>query len=79
MDQTELKYPPVDIQYARQKGDPKSRNKSDGSADGGGGEAKSGGAGSQESTISINMSGRSLLLYNTADPSNPVELAFQQR
>ena len=32
-----------------------------------------------ESTVSINMGHQTILLYNVADPDNPVELAFQSK
>jgi WD repeat-containing protein 19 len=95
LEQTELKYPPLDVQFAVQKSDDRNR------------EVR----GMQEpppapislsltcmpalffsltnsptltskgpdTTVSINMGGKSLLLYNLTDPDNPVELAFQQR
>ena len=34
---------------------------------------------SKENTVSVNMGGKTLLLYNTTDQDNPIELAFQQR
>ena len=66
VEQTELKYEPVDIQFAAQKTDTRSRQ---------GGKA----AEDTENTVSINMGGRTILLYNLNDPDNPVELAFQSR
>ena len=35
--------------------------------------------GGAESTISINMGGKTILLYDLNDPENPIELAFQSR
>eukprot|EP01065_Artemidia_motanka_P034939 TRINITY_DN4291_c0_g1_i2.p1 TRINITY_DN4291_c0_g1~~TRINITY_DN4291_c0_g1_i2.p1 ORF type:complete len:1462 (+),score=461.23 TRINITY_DN4291_c0_g1_i2:98-4483(+) len=35
--------------------------------------------GDAESTVSVNMGGKTLLLYSTNDQENPFELAFQQR
>eukprot|EP01006_Ploeotia_vitrea_P030251 TRINITY_DN62715_c0_g1_i1.p1 TRINITY_DN62715_c0_g1~~TRINITY_DN62715_c0_g1_i1.p1 ORF type:complete len:1401 (+),score=199.79 TRINITY_DN62715_c0_g1_i1:64-4266(+) len=34
---------------------------------------------SKENTVSVNMGGKTLLLYNTTDQDNPIELAFQAR
>lgn len=62
LEQTELKYEPVDIQFATQKADPSRDVKPQDR---------------QENTVSINMGGRTILLYNLDDPDNPVELAFQ--
>jgi WD repeat-containing protein 19 len=61
LEQTELKYPPLDVQFAVQKSDDRK------------------GEDQPDTTVSINMGGKSLLLYNLTDPDNPVELAFQQR
>eukprot|EP01012_Entosiphon_sulcatum_P034005 TRINITY_DN4306_c0_g1_i1.p1 TRINITY_DN4306_c0_g1~~TRINITY_DN4306_c0_g1_i1.p1 ORF type:complete len:1383 (+),score=422.30 TRINITY_DN4306_c0_g1_i1:301-4449(+) len=33
----------------------------------------------RENTVSVNMGGKTLLLYNTTDQDNPIELAFQPR
>ena len=68
IEQTEVKYEPLDIQFAAQK---TTRLRK------GGGEGKAGD--DNESTISINMGGRTILLYNLNEPDNPIELAFQQR
>lgn len=61
LEQTELKYPPLDVQFAVQKSDDRNRDQG------------------PDTTVSINMGGKSLLLYNLTDPDNPVELAFQAR
>ena len=60
LEQTELKYPPLDVQFAVQKSDERNTQGPD-------------------TTVSINMGGKSLLLYNLTDPDNPVELDFQAR
>lgn len=74
VEQTELKYAPQGIQFASQKMDRA------GGANGSG--ARAGAAGAQdlaETTISVNMGGKTILLYNIADPDHPIELAFQQK
>jgi len=63
VEQAELKYDPVDIQFAQQKTDSRSRGKVE----------------EHENTVSVNMGGRTIYLYNLDDPDNPVELAFQAR
>ena len=68
IEQTEIKYEPLDIHFTAQK-----------SGGGSGGEGKSGEEGGAESTISINMGGKTILLYDLNDPENPIELAFQSR
>lgn len=64
IEQTELKYPAVDIQFATQKTDGRSRQE---------------GGKQEDSTVSVNMGGKTVLLYNLDDVDNPVELAFQVR
>jgi WD repeat-containing protein 19 len=59
-EQTELKHPPFDVQWAKLKSDER-------------------GASGVDSTCSINMGGRSLLLYDQEDSDNPLELAFQRK
>lgn len=68
IEMNELKYTPVEIQFAMQKTDT-----------GGHRGSESKGADPSENTVSINMGGRTVLLYNVDDPDNPVELAFQGR
>lgn len=63
IDQTELKYEPVSMQFAAQKTDGRTR----------------GNAPKPETTVSVNMDGKTILLYNIEDPDNPIELAFQVR
>ena len=66
IEMTELKYEPMEIQFATQKTSEVRRFRDQGGQD-------------TESTVSINMGGRTALLYNLNNPDNPVELAFQQR
>jgi WD repeat-containing protein 19 len=56
LEQTDVKFPPHDLQFATQSN---STN------------------GKDENTVSINMGGKSLLLYNLDNPDNPVELSFE--
>ena len=37
------------------------------------------GAAKPQTTVSVNMGGNTLMLYNLKDPDNPIELAFQVR
>lgn len=62
-DNAELKYEPMSLQFAAAKSDGRLRA----------------GAVKPQTTVSINMGGNTLLLYNLKDPENPVELAFQVR
>ena len=59
----ELKYEPLSLQFAASKSDGRLR----------------GGVAKPQTTVSINMGGNTVLLYNLHDPENPVELAFQVR
>jgi WD repeat-containing protein 19 len=68
IDAADLRYPPVDVQFASQKTD-----------SGGDGAAGGGAAALLDPTVSVNMSGKSVLLYSAGDPEHPVELAFQAR
>eukprot|EP00002_Diphylleia_rotans_P001793 TRINITY_DN11025_c0_g1_i1.p1 TRINITY_DN11025_c0_g1~~TRINITY_DN11025_c0_g1_i1.p1 ORF type:complete len:1293 (+),score=269.64 TRINITY_DN11025_c0_g1_i1:166-4044(+) len=60
IDQTSIKYDPVDIQFADMKTIER-------------------GSSSRESTITVNMGGKTIFLYNINDSDNPIELAFQPR
>jgi len=59
IEQTDLKFPPYDLQFATQK------------------EGSSHTRDLKENTVSINMGGKSLMLYNLDNPDNPVELSFE--
>ncbi|CAN0099785.1 unnamed protein product, partial [Heterosigma akashiwo] len=63
LEQTELKYAPAEMAFAAQRLEAGARL----------------GADAPETSISVNMGGKSLLLFNLADTDNPVELAFQPR
>ncbi|CAM9486784.1 unnamed protein product, partial [Phaeothamnion confervicola] len=65
IEQVEIKHAPSDMCFAAQKQS--------------GVRAKADDAANAETTVSVNMSGKSLLLYSTEDPDNPIELAFQQK
>ena len=66
IEQTELKYAPIAIQFATQKTDARLPRGSDPGAQ-------------PDTTVSVNMGGKTILLYNRADPDHPVELAFQAK
>ncbi len=58
---SELKYEPTAMHFASQKMDGRPRA----------------GSTRPQTTVSVNMGGNTVLLYNLDDPENPVELAFQ--
>ena len=66
----EVRHPPLDISFARQK--------IDGNGSSAGAAATSDGS-RGDSTVSINMDGKILLLYDMFFPEKPVELAFQSK
>eukprot|EP01062_Namystynia_karyoxenos_P004675 TRINITY_DN11665_c0_g1_i1.p1 TRINITY_DN11665_c0_g1~~TRINITY_DN11665_c0_g1_i1.p1 ORF type:complete len:1497 (+),score=635.62 TRINITY_DN11665_c0_g1_i1:130-4491(+) len=64
LDQTQMKHEPFQIHFSDMKAEPKARSSA---------------SGESETTISVNMGGKTLLLYSANDQENPFELAFQQR
>jgi len=66
IEQTELKYAPIAIQFATQKTDARMPRGADPGAQ-------------PDTTVSVNMGGKTILLYNRADTEHPVELAFQAK
>jgi WD repeat-containing protein 19 len=66
IEQTELKYAPIAIQFATQKTDARLPRGTDPTAQ-------------PDTTVSVNMGGKTMLLYNRTDPDHPVELAFQAK
>jgi WD repeat-containing protein 19 len=72
LEQTELKFPPENIQFLQVQSNPIQT---------GGPEASSGTKFESRhgSTISINMGREMILLYQLDDPDNPIQLAFQKK
>lgn len=80
-ERVELKHEPAAVQFAAEKGDAAFR--AGGAAGGAGsgsgsGSAASGGS-SSDTTVSVNMGGKTVLLYNLLRPSHPAELLFQAK
>lgn len=76
-ERVELKHEPQAVQFAAEKGDAAFRGA--GAAAGGAGAGASGGSTSGDTTVSVNMGGKTVLLYNLLRPSHPAELLFQAK
>lgn len=70
-ERVELKHEPQAVQFAAEKGDA--------ALAAGGAGSGSGSAGSADTTVSVNMGGKTVLLYNLLRPSHPAELLFQAK
>ena len=76
LEQTELKYPALQIQFQGREGGVQKQRGNSGEA----GQKSAGGKKLMSSnTISANMDGKMILLYQLDDPDNPIQLAFQKK
>lgn len=73
LEQSQLKRAPTHMCFVKKEHRGRATAAAQERSGGGGGDADS------DAVVAVNLSGRSLLLYNLGDPDRPVELAFQQK